>query len=85
MTPSAEISLTEEATIPPTKQSTDTPELTETPAEKPEESEPEENDTQDDISAAQDQECIDCHSDQQALIDTADPIEEVESESEGAG
>ena len=29
--------------------------------------------------------CIDCHTDKQALIDTADPVEELESENEGAG
>jgi len=29
--------------------------------------------------------CVDCHTDQQALIDTADPVEEVVSENEGEG
>jgi hypothetical protein len=29
--------------------------------------------------------CVECHTDQQALIDTADPVEEVVSESEGEG
>ena len=29
--------------------------------------------------------CIDCHTDQARLMDTADPVEEVESENEGAG
>jgi PBP1b-binding outer membrane lipoprotein LpoB len=29
--------------------------------------------------------CVDCHTDQQALIDTAKPEEEVISENEGAG
>lgn len=30
-------------------------------------------------------ECLVCHADKQALIDTAEPEEEVESENEGAG
>ena len=29
--------------------------------------------------------CVECHVDQQALIDTADPVEEVVSENEGEG
>jgi hypothetical protein len=29
--------------------------------------------------------CVECHSDQAMLIDTAAPVEEVESENEGAG
>jgi hypothetical protein len=29
--------------------------------------------------------CVECHTDQQALVDTADPIEEIVSESEGEG
>jgi hypothetical protein len=29
--------------------------------------------------------CVECHTNQQALIDTADPIEEVVSENEGEG
>jgi hypothetical protein len=36
-------------------------------------------------SAQGDDACIDCHTDKQALIDTADPVVEVESENEGAG
>ena len=29
--------------------------------------------------------CVECHTDQQTLIDTADPVVEVESENEGEG
>jgi hypothetical protein len=29
--------------------------------------------------------CVECHTDQQTLIDTADPVEEVASENEGEG
>ena len=29
--------------------------------------------------------CVECHTDQQTLIDTADPVAEVESENEGEG
>lgn len=29
--------------------------------------------------------CVECHTDQAMLIDTADPVEEVKSENEGAG
>jgi hypothetical protein len=29
--------------------------------------------------------CIECHTDQQTLIDTADPVAEVVSENEGEG
>ena len=34
---------------------------------------------------AEDDQCINCHTDKQALIDTAKPEEEVESENEGEG
>jgi len=29
--------------------------------------------------------CLECHTDKETLIDTADPVEEAESENEGAG
>lgn len=29
--------------------------------------------------------CVECHTDQQTLIDTADPVAEIESENEGEG
>jgi hypothetical protein len=51
---------------------------TEIPTEPPTEAAPtEEPETVD--------ECLLCHVDQQRLIDTADPVEEVVSENEGAG
>jgi hypothetical protein len=53
------------------------------PAEETEESAEEEENTA--ASAQGDDACIDCHTDKQALIDTSDPVVEVESENEGAG
>ncbi len=56
-------------------------------AEEPEEEteEPAEEEDSTAASAQGDDACIDCHTDKQALIDTSDPVEEVESENEGAG
>ena len=76
---------TEEASLPPTEAATATPteeesaEETET-TEEPGDSENDQARSPEEISA-----CVECHSDQGMLIDTAAPVEEVESENEGAG
>jgi len=56
-------------------------------AEEPEEEteEPAEEEESTAASAESDDTCINCHTDKQALIDTSDPVVEVESENEGAG
>jgi hypothetical protein len=48
---------------------------------------PTENPTVEEAAVTEDtvDECLECHRDQQLLIDTADPEEEVISENEGAG
>lgn len=66
----------------PMEAPTSTAELEE-PIEEPEETE--ESDSQEAEPQAQDSACIECHTDKQMLIYTADPVEELESESEGAG
>jgi hypothetical protein len=57
-----------------------TAEPTEPPAEEPTEEITEAEPAQDSTDY-----CVECHSDQQMLIDSAAPVEEVESENEGAG
>ena len=67
--------------IPPTEiEPTDTP--TEEPTAVPTE-EPDPTPTEEPTEAAD--ACIDCHTDKQALIDTAKPEDEVVSENEGEG
>ena len=71
---------TEEATLPPTEAPTATP------AEETEASEdPGESENDQAVSPGEPSACVECHSDQAMLIDTAAPVEEVESENEGAG
>ena len=73
---------TEQPTDPPTLGVTPTAEIDE-PTQEPEETE--DNDTEDAAFAEQSSACIECHTDQAMLIESADPVEEVESENEGAG
>ena len=76
---------TEQATVPPTELPTATAEL-EKATEEPEETElPDESGTEDGIASEDTSACVECHTDQAMLIDTADPVEEVESENEGSG
>ena len=90
-TPTEVALLTEEPTLPPTQEPAPT-EPVEEPTEEPtaeptEDTETTETETTEDVaneSGAADA-CLECHTDQQMLIDTADPVEEVESEDEGAG
>ena len=58
---------------------------TEVEEESADSEEPDESETDDAISSDGTSACIKCHTDQALLIDTADPVEEVESENEGAG
>ena len=55
----------------------------EPPTAKPEPDIPDE--TEDVADLPVQETCVDCHSDQQSLIDTAKPQEEVQSENEGEG
>jgi hypothetical protein len=74
----------EQATQPPTEAPTATDE--EEAVEEPEETEePEDSESDDAVSAGETSACIECHTDQAMLIDTAEPVEEVESENEGSG
>ena len=57
---------------------------TEEPTEEPTQ-EPTDEPTEAAPAQVSEDACLDCHSDQQMLIDTAAPVEEVESENEGAG
>jgi hypothetical protein len=58
-------------------------ELVEEPTEEPAE-EPTEEMVAEPVAEGEDH-CLNCHTDQQMLIDTAEALEEVESENEGAG
>jgi len=79
---------TEEAAPAPTEERalTEEPDPTETPEEAVE---PTESPTKAPAAptggSTAESACVDCHSDQQKLIDTAKPEEPVESENEGAG
>jgi Tfp pilus assembly protein PilP len=76
---------TAQATAPPTELATATAEIDE-PSEEPEETEEtEDSGTEDMAPAEQLSACVECHTNQAMLIESADPIEEVESENEGAG
>ena len=46
---------------------------------------PETEPTEEVVAAPQVDNCVECHTDQQMLIDTADPVAEVISENEGQG
>ena len=73
---------TEQATLSPTA----IPTAAVVQGKPTEESEETEDSSSDEaMSEAQDGACVECHTDQEMLIDTADPVEEVESENEGAG
>ena len=75
---------TEQATLPPAEAPTAT--FQEEISEEPEGTEqPEDNETDQAASAEEADACVECHTDQAMLIDTADAVEEVESENEGAG
>ena len=76
---------TAQATAPPTELATATAEIDE-PTEEPEETEEtEDSGTEDMAPAEQLSACVECHTNQAMLIETADLVEEVESENEGAG
>jgi hypothetical protein len=79
---------TAQATAPPTELATATAEIdgpTEEPEETKETEETEDSGTEDMAPAEQLSACVECHTNQAMLIETADPVEEVESENEGAG
>jgi outer membrane biosynthesis protein TonB len=84
--PTEDVQASEEPTEPPTQEPapTEPSEPTEEPTAEPTEEEPEPTEEVAAESGGSDY-CIECHTDQQMLIDTADPVEEVESENEGAG
>jgi hypothetical protein len=76
---------TEQATEPPNEAPTATAELEE-PTDEPEETEePGDSEVDDAMSSDETSTCVECHTDQAMLIDTADPVEVAESENEGAG
>ena len=78
---------TEPATQPATEAPTATQpdEMVEEPAETEEPGETEDSSGDDARSSGETSACETCHADQAMLIDTADPVEEIESENEGAG
>ena len=80
---------TELATLPPTEAPTalaESQESIEEPTDEPEETEEtEDTSSEDAMSTDHVGACVECHTDQAMLINTADPVEEVESENEGAG
>jgi hypothetical protein len=78
---------TEQPTQPPTEAPTATqPEETAEESEEAEETEePDDSQGDDAMSSGETSACVECHTDQAMLIDTADPVEEVASENEGAG
>ncbi len=85
-TPTEVAQLTEEPTTPPTEEPTPT-EAVDEPTEQPTVEPTEDPEPTEDVvvgSGSADS-CLECHTDQQMLIDTADPVEVVESENEGAG
>ena len=55
------------------------------PTEEPQPEAPETGDTEMVAAEPEVDNCLACHTDQQTLIDTADPVAEVESENEGEG
>ncbi len=78
---------TELAAEPPTEAPTATQpdEMVEEPEQTEDPEETQDNSSGDAMSSGDASACEECHSDQAMLIDTADPVEEVESENEGAG
>jgi PBP1b-binding outer membrane lipoprotein LpoB len=76
---------TEQPTVPPTLEVTATAAIDEPTQEAEETENTEDNETEDVASVEQNSACVECHTNQAMLIDTADPVEEVESENEGAG
>ena len=75
---------TDQATLSPTAAPTATEQEAATEVVN-ETEEPQPEDEEDAASTEEISACVTCHTDQAMLIDTADPVEEVESENEGAG
>jgi hypothetical protein len=74
---------TEQPAPPPTLAPTQTPqEVVEEPVETEETAQDE---TDQAAASVETSACVECHTNQVKLIDTADPVEELESENEGAG